>query len=298
MGEPTFWEVHEYVEGSPALAFTAGAGGHAGADEYGTVFYVNGETGWRDSAGMYETSSDRLMADGAWTGPQYKQAFTIGLSGYYVGSSQQGVQASMRRARNVLGRQWRTGRLLADESGHRLYADVTRGGPTLFSPSSPLVGNWSMSFKVDNPVYLSEQTYSTNVRTVTGVDTGMGFPVGYPMAFQTSSEPPGSQTVVNGGDVVAPFVATIRGPLSGFTLTDQATGRVMKSTLTIPSGQVATLDTGRKTFRLGAANVRNTLSGQWFGISPGSAGVVFTPLASSNANTQCTITAPAEAWGG
>jgi hypothetical protein len=299
LGGPTIWEVHEYVDGTPALAFMAGAGGHAAADEFGTTFYVEQESGWRDGAAMLDNSAPRLMADGAWTGPQYKQPFLVQLDGIWIAPTQEAMFASIRKSRNALGRQYRTGRLLAQDSdGKRLFADVVRGGNVLMTPSTSLVGTWSMSFKVDNPVYYSEEIRTSTVRVIGANPVGMGFPVGYPMAFQTSDIPEGGQVIYNGGDVPVPFVASIRGPLGGFVLIDGETGRTLTASVGLNSSQSVVLDTASKTFKMGSVNLRHLLSGQWFQIAPGRAGVVFRPLSAASANTACTIAYHAEAWGG
>ena len=297
MGAPTFWEVHEYHNGSPVLAFTAGAGGHAAADAHGTSWYVESESGWRDGAAMRDTSAARLAADGAWTGPQYKEPFLVHLSGFYVGASQEATRRSIRDARNTLGRQWRSGRLLADEEGHRLFADVMRGGQVIVTPSSPIVGTWSMAFRVDDPVYASELVAVSTVRPANAARVGRGYTDAYASAYQTGITGANDGALVNGGDAPGHFTARITGPASGFSLMDSATGRTLVCGTSVPAGTEGVLDTRSRTFLLNGVNARWAISGQWFMVSPGESRFTFTPTGGNNA-TKAEIHYHAETWEG
>lgn len=299
MSRGTIWEVHEYVDQAPVLAFSAGAGVHPAPDAHGTAFYVERESGWRDGAAMRDTGTPRLLGDGDWQGPQYKEPFLVTLEGYYVAASPEGAIASIRDARNTLGRKYRTGRLLADDpDSRRLYADVVRGGPTLVSPSSPLVGSWSMSFKVNTPKYYSEALGQAVVgRGGAAPTSGRAYTDGYRSAYQSGLAVPDGGAIRNGGDAAAHFVATFVGPLSSWSLTDGSSGRTLQSDLPIPARSSAVLDTSTKTYLLNGQNVRWGLFGEWFMLQPGESSIVFTPTG-DNANTKCTITYPREVWEG
>lgn len=297
MGAPTFWEVHEYRDGSPVLAFTAGAGGHAAADEHGTSWYVESESGWRDGAAMRDTSAARIAADGAWTGPQYKEPFLVHLSGFYVGASQEATRRSIRDARNTLGRRWRSGRLLADEEGHRLFADVTRGGQVIVSPTSPIVGAWSMAFRVDDTTYRSESVSTASVQPGDAPTVGRAYTGAFPWAYQSGITDATDGTLLNGGDAPGHFTAYIAGPAAGFTLTDSTTGRTLECGSSIPAGSVGVLDTRTKTFLVDGVNQRWAISGRWFMVSPGASHFTFLP-GSGSSETQCLVEYHSETWEG
>ena len=296
MAGPTYWEVHEYNStGAPVLAFVAGAGGHAAADAHGTTWYVEQEEGWRDGKAMRDTSTERLLGDGEWTGGQWKQSHLVTLSGIWVSPDQEAMFASIRDARNTLGRARRTGRLLAQDSdGRRLFTDVTRGGQTIMQPSSTCTGEWSMSFRVDSGVYLSEDVSSVILSGGGTAATGRAYTGAFPYAYQTGLSAGGGQ-IFNGGDVPVPFTATIDGPVNEWALLDAATGRVLRSSESIPAGSVGVLDTANRTYYVDGQNRRWALSGSWFSIPPGQQQITF-QAGGATAATECTIAYHAEAW--
>lgn len=296
MGGPTYWEVHEYRGDSPALAFRAGAGEHPEADAHGTRWYVNREEGWRDGSAIRATTRQYVAADGGWNGSLFRETYTVTLHGTWIAPSQEAMFASLRDARALLSGRYREGRLLAhDSDNRRLYQDVILGGRAIFTPVTPTYGEWSMVFLVSNPLLRSEGTRTARLLDATATATGMGFPFGFPMGFNTT-QGVDSSTVVMGGNAAIPLRARIFGPTSGFKLIDSATGRSMSMAgTTLDTSDVAILDSATRTFLVNGQNRRWAVTGDWLDLSPGVNRFMFLP-GGHGPNTKVEIEYPEEAW--
>lgn len=109
------------------------------------------------------------------------------------------------------------------------------------------------------------QTASTGPGSATG---GLSFPFSFPFSFGTTTT--GTLAVSNGGNTLAPWTATLVGPLTSPSISlVGTTGQVAWNGLVLTAGQTLEIDSLARTSKLNGTADRFPTARSWFGLPPG-----------------------------
>lgn len=278
------------------------AGAPGDVDAQGTVWAIGREgiDGWWGAPTPRLSMSARPGEHGAFDGPGFLEPRVITLTGTCDAVD----RASARRARDIIAS------VCGDPSLGLLTLTVTNSGnPTRQAAvrrsaetktqfrGGGLTFDWSMILTAPDP-----RRYAASLSTqFTGLPSagagGLVFPLVFPLLFGSGTSG-GEMTLVNGGTIAMWPVWTIRGPVTGPSITNVTTGTalVFDPTFVVPAGQDLVIDTDAKTVLLQGVNARNRLfTASWFRLTPGSTAVRFAAV--SGADPAAKLTAVwREAW--
>ncbi len=254
-GEPTFWTLT-----AGDRQWVGAAGGTPPPDQYGTRWYVESESGFRDGEEPDVEILRKPGADGSWEGPITYPGKLIQLSGWFEAPNQEAMYASMEYLRGYLVREPRRGDLVVGDLNNTRpkMLRVRRGGPLVFSPFNERMGEWSMSLLAPNPTIRSPQA-KTVFADPPSQAGGMAFPLAFPVGFSAL----GASDLVdcnNLGDKPTSPVVTFRGPCVNPRVTHTGTGRFVQVNIELFDMEELVVDFGAPSVSYVGANRFNALT--------------------------------------
>lgn len=278
------------------------AGAPGDIDAQGTVWYLDrdGIRGWFESPIPRLSMSSRPGEHGAFDGPAFLDPRVITLSGSGAGVD----RASARRSRDILAS------VCGDPSlGLQTLVVTASGNPTRQAnvrrsaeTKSVFVGggltfDWSMILTAPDPRRYAAAQSTQFVGLPQPPSGGLVFPLLFPLDWG-SALAGGEMTLTNNGTIATWPLWTVRGPLTGPTITSVTTGQQLTfdPTFSVPAGQDLIVDTDAKTVTLQGINRRDKLfTAQWFRLNPGTTTVRYTSAAGTDPASRLTATWR-EAW--
>jgi hypothetical protein len=146
-----------------------------------------------------------------------------------------------------------------------------------------LLGEASIELVASDPRIYSTALHSLSALVPSSPGSGVAFPVVFPAAFGAPASG-GMVTPVNAGTFPSPWTATITGPCTSPSISNNLTGQTMTALLTLGVGDVLLIDFGNRTIVLNAtASRRSSMSvgSSWWSLVPGSTPMTFSANAAS-----------------
>lgn len=141
-----------------------------------------------------------------------------------------------------------------------------------------------LQWTVPSGTWEADEALSQTVAAATGGSVGRTYDMVTPRTYPSTSSG-GVGSVVNAGDLPAPFVARLYGPAIGPRLTDDATGLAVAFTseLVLAAGEFVQIDTGAQTAYLSGSTDSSVLpmldfdATSWWSLRPGTVPVRYNP---------------------
>lgn len=166
-------------------------------------------------------------------------------------------------------------------AGTNYYVDVYFDRP-IMDYDKPNVSKFTVIGTCVNPFLFGASGYSSGNMTV---GTAGGYLSPYISPYITGSTTGGTGTINNLGNVDAPPVLTLVGPLTSPYIYSTATGKFMQINYTINAGDTVKIDMGAKTIILNNSSSLNSYKAtgaDWFNVLPGLNSFNFSTSSSSD----------------
>lgn len=259
----------------------------------GVAWVLNDIQGWGSPASTVQVVQ-KPRSSGGWAGPGYLPARSVSLTGTVDAPSTSALSDALDRLSAACTLTDTT--LTVNEGGRTRTCTVRRQGEVLVTMTSALAATWSVQVVALDPrKYGSAVIQSTALPSVSG---GTTWPITYPLTF-TGVTNSGTLSIPNAGNITAPVVVRIDGPVTGPIVTHIGSGTslVFSSSLTLAAGEFLLVDMEKRSV---LANGQTSRAGYvtsrgWFGADPGANQYGFNAQ-TFNAGALMTVTVPSGAW--
>lgn len=237
-------------------------------DDAGVEWYCSTLDGWDDEPDIVAAVTARPDDHGSWSGPAYLAPRTVTLEGWIVAPSEPARDAALD-ALGAAATLTPTTLLRVDGNPSR-QVYVRRSGKINKARFGPQIAQIQVPLLAPDP-----RRYATNLptyhTTLPGSSGGLTLPFTLPATLPdqlTSGSVAGTQT----GNMDAPWVARIDGPIDNPRLSLLTTGEVLALQTSLGAGDYLMLDARYRTVTLNAVADRSgalTTDSAWWRVSPG-----------------------------
>lgn len=260
----------------------------------GVAWVVNDLQGWGSPASTMQVTQ-KPRSHGGWAGPGYLPARTLSITGTVDAPSTAALSDAIDRLSAAATLTDTT--LTVNEAGRARTMTVRRQGEVLVSMTSALAATWSVQL-----VALDPRRYGPMVSQSTGLPSssgGLTWPITFPVTW-TGVTNTGIVSIPNAGNITAPVLIRIDGPVPGFSISHIGSGQlaVLSSSQALAAGEFVTIDMeNRKVLAQGQASRAGYLTSRgWFGHEPGPNQYAFNTPGAYNPTALMTIIVPTSAW--
>jgi hypothetical protein len=236
-------------------------------DGNGVWWYAEQLTGWGSPKGTLNVTQ-KPRDHGGWRSESFLTPRVVTVAGT-IAAPNPSLLARARHALNAAVSLTATP-FSVTEYGETLNATVTRQDEVLFGDETETWTSFSIQLvAVDPRRYGQTQTVSTNMASATG---GMTFGITFPVTFP-STVVSGTVSFNNPGNIGAPVVLTVHGPVTGPIITHVGSGNqiVFASSLALASGEYLVVDMAARTVKANgqASRIGYVTQRGWFQLDPG-----------------------------
>lgn len=250
--------------------------------------------GWDGSPDTTFALTQKPRQPGGWLGPRPQLVPRhVTLTGLVRAPSADALEGAIDRLNAAASIDTPTTLTVQRGSSPRT-AGVYRDGAVVPVELTDTIAQWTVDLTAPDP-----RKYGATVSTSTGLPSssgGLTWPVTWPVKW-TGIAASGVLSINNPGNVPAPLLLRIDGPVTAPTILHVASGTALTlaSSYTVPAGSFLLIDTEARTVLEGGTASRNgwITSRGWFQLDPGPNDLIFS-AATYNATAQLTATyAPA-----
>lgn len=264
-------------------------------DSLGVTWYITGLDGWGSPKSTLNVQQ-RARSLGGWAGDSFLQPRDIAISGVVDAPTPGLLSDAIDRLSAAVSLEDTT--LTVWEAGRARTCTVRRADEVVVTDWDFDNGTATWSIQL---VALDPRKYGETVTQSTGLPSssgGLTWPVTFPAQW-TGVTNSGTVSIANLGNVTAPVVLRIDGPVTGPKVTHIASGTalVFSSSLTLGSGEYLLIDMeARSVLANGQASRAGWVTSRgWFGAEPGPNQYGF-GAQTYNSSALMTVTVPSGAW--
>jgi hypothetical protein len=243
--------------------------------------------GWDDSPDVRLALESRPQDHGAFDGDAFNEARYITLAGVAEAPDEVAAYVARDRVRAVCADLTARKPLVVTEPHRTRLCHVRRAGRVRVGDVSGVLFDWQLDLVApDHRKYAAVATTLTATLPTSG-GSGFTFPLTFPFTAAVPVGSTGTVVAVNAGDVAAPPLVTITGPVTNPIVENVTTGRRIALSYDLPAGQSLIIDFDNRAVLLNGSQPVDVLAAgsSYWDLRPGSNEIRYTALTGTTGST-------------